>query len=374
MASGAALRPWINNRNVQFWSFQAAGWLGISLVSYLSLNLWYNQPEFSYIAHNIVQSLLGMLLSWPLRGLFSRWWTVPAVPRLALILGTVVVVAALWSVLRLLVFMELTGETGLWSDFGGWLYSSIFIFLAWTAFYHGIKYYEELQREHRILLEVAATQREETLRRIEAESLARQAQLKMLRYQLNPHFLFNTLNSLSSLVVSNQAERANQMILQLSHFLRYSLASDLEQEVPLQQEVDALHRYLKIEQARFGERLQVIVELSDESHQCAIPSLLLQPLVENAIKYAIAPAEQGGTLKISARCEGDQLVVAVDDSGPGLGEQQGDRRSGTGVGLNNVRERLTNLYGEQCALVMARSDLGGLRAEIHLPRRALEAA
>ena len=132
----------------------------------------------------------------------------------------VLVCSGVWTVLRISTFMALTDEEGLWSDFGGWLFGSIFIFSCWAAFYYGIKYYQLLQEEHETLLKVAGENKEEQLKRSKAETVAHEAQLKMLRYQLNPHFLFNTLNAISALVQTKDTDRANSMIVQLSDFLR----------------------------------------------------------------------------------------------------------------------------------------------------------
>ena len=195
------------------------------------------------------------------------------------------------------------------------MFSSIFIFGCWTAFYHGIKYYRLLQQETKNLQELASAQKEEILKRTQAESAAQEAQLKLLRYQLNPHFLFNTLNAISSLVNSAESVRANDMIVQLSRFLRYSLDNGGVGEVPLSKEIEAVNLYLKIEQARFEDRLKVIFEISEEAQTSLVPSLLLQPLIENAIKYAIARSETGGVIRIAAAVERGSLSISVADSG-----------------------------------------------------------
>ena len=157
-----------------------------------------------------------------------------------------------------------------------------------------------MESERSNLLSILAANKEEQLKRAKAESMAHEAQLKMLRYQLNPHFLFNTLNSISSLVNKRDDSRANEMILQLSDFLRHSLYIDPVEGITLKEELDALHLYLRIEQARFGDRLSVHLDVSSDAEQLNVPSMILQPLVENAIKYAIAPCEEGGEIKISA--------------------------------------------------------------------------
>src|SRR5207342_1219369 len=179
-----------------------------------------------------------------------------------------------------------------------------YLLLCWTGLYFGIKYYESLQ-----------LQREATLR---AATLAQEAQLKMLRYQLNPHFLFNTLNAISTLILDGENRTANQAVMRLSEFLRYTLDQDPMKKVTLRQELDALNLYLGIEKLRFGDRLRLEFDVDERAESALVPSLLLQPLVENAMKYAIAPREQGGAVTVIAGIEGGGLRLAVVDDGPGL--------------------------------------------------------
>ncbi len=176
------------NTSYQFWLLQVVGWFGLSLISFLSLTLWYDQQGFNYIAHTLLQSLLGILVSWPLRPLFHHFWHKSVWSLVAAGMAGVLVCSVIWTILRITTFMAMTGEQGLWTDFGGWLFGSILIFSCWAAFYHGAKFYQLLQSEHANLLRVAAENKEQQLRRSQAEAIAHEAQLKMLRYQLNPHF------------------------------------------------------------------------------------------------------------------------------------------------------------------------------------------
>ena len=197
--------------------------------------------------------------------------------------------------------------------------------LVWSALYFGIKYYLLMQEERQ--------------RSLKAMNMAHEAQLKMLRYQLNPHFLFNTLNALSTLILDRQIEPANRMVSKLSNFLRYSLDNDPMQKISLAQEISALKLYLDIEKVRFEERLQLEIDVEDEARRALIPSLLLQPLVENAIKYAVSPSEEPVRLTIEAR------VVAPDRPRP----RSGRTRPGTGR-----RDRPAGTPGREAA----RSDPG----------------
>ena len=355
------------DRDCQFWLFQFVGWSGLSLVSFFSLNLSYNHTDWSYIGHNIAQSFLGAMIAWPLRSVFQMNWDKPVAKRIVLSLSAVLLVSLLWAVIRLIVFMAMTGERELWADFGGWLFPSIFVFASWSALYHVMKYYRLFQEEHAMLLNAAAANEEEKRKRAQAESVAKEAQLVMLRYQLNPHFLFNTLNSISALVEVGQPKTANQMIVQLSNFLRYSLYTDPSKLVSLNQEVETLGLYLKIEQTRFGERLKVDIDVEDTVEKARVPSMLLQPLIENSIKYAIAPSEEGGEIAIRCKEENGYLVIVVADNGPGIELENGDLPSGKGVGLNNTRDRLFGMFGNDHQLLVSNNQPKGLRIELRLP-------
>ncbi len=354
------------NSNYQFWILQFVGWFGLSLISFLSLTLWYNQQGAAYIAHTILQSALGILVSWPLRWVFHYFWYDSVVFRISAAIAGVIGCSLLWTILRMTTFMAMTGEADLWSDFGGWLFGSILIFVCWVAFYHGVKYYQLLQHEHETLLMVAAENKEQQLRRSRAETIAHEAQLKMLRYQLNPHFLFNTLNAISALVQVKKSSTANSMIVQLSDFLRYSLDNDPIKRVSLEQELDALKMYLNIEQTRFGDRLQLEFDIQPEANAVLVPSLILQPLIENAIKYAVAPMEAGGKLTIAARLNAGFLEVDIADTGPGL-ENLAVEQNSVGVGLRNTIDRLHEFYGENYKFRLEHASPSGLKVCMRLP-------
>jgi two-component system LytT family sensor kinase len=354
------------NTNHQFWLLQLIGWFGLALISFLSLTLWYDQQEFNYIAHTLLQSLLGILVAWPLRPLFHYLWNMRPLARLLNSALGVLVCSGVWTVLRISTFMALTDEEGLWSDFGGWLFGSIFIFSCWAAFYYGIKYYQLLQKEHETLLKVAGENKEEQLKRSKAETVAHEAQLKMLRYQLNPHFLFNTLNAISALVQTKDTDRANSMIVQLSDFLRYSLDNDPIQRVSLNEELKALKLYLNIEQTRFGSRLELEFDVTAAAEAVKIPSLILQPLAENAIKYGVAPMEQGGKITVLARLDGDFLELEMIDTGKGLALSNAQTTS-AGVGLRNTKDRLQTFYGEDYSFKLEDADAQGTRVYMRLP-------
>ncbi len=352
--------------NLQFWVLQVVGWFGLSLISFISLTLWYNQQSPAYIAHTLLQSAMGIIVSWPLRSLFNFFWNDKLVFRLSAALAGIIGCSLVWTILRIITFMSITEEQGVWSDFGGWLFGSLLIFLCWVAFYHGIKYYQLLQDEHRNLLQIASDNQLEQLKRSQAETVAHETQLKMLRYQLNPHFLFNTLNAILALVQMNQNEKANTMIVQLSQFLRYSLDNDPIKMVPLRQEIDTLKLYLNIQQTRFGDRLQLEFNINQLCEDVGVPSLILQPLAENAIKYAISPCESGGKLTVNANIADNCLVIDMIDTGPGIGHEE-SRIKFSGVGLNNTVERLHAFYGDEHEFRLDNLDAGGFKVSMKLP-------
>jgi sensor histidine kinase YesM len=208
---------------------------------------------------------------------------------------------------------------------------SIVLYTGTVLAWHAATYYRDLK--------------ERQLQSVELESMLRQAQLQALRNQLNPHFLFNTLHSIAELVHENPPH-AEQMLLRLADLLRKALRSSSALEVGLAEELDFVKGYLEIEQMRLGARLQVTWDVAPDALSARVPSLLLQPLVENAIQHGIAPSLHGGTLMIRAWCEEDFLRLEVRDNGPGLLDRPHDRR-GSGVGLANTRGRLQRLYGER---------------------------
>ena len=188
----------------------------------------------------------------------------------------------------------------------------------------------------------------------------------MLRYQLNPHFLFNTLNSISTLVLLKQTERANAMLARLSSFLRYTLANEPTAKVTLAQEVETLKLYLEIEKMRFEDRLRPKFRIDAATICARLPSLLLQPLIENAIKYAVTPSETGADIWISASLEGSRVRIEVADNGSGGADALVATQS-TGVGLANTKDRLAQAYGQAHSFTTRTNEHGGFSVTVEIP-------
>jgi two-component sensor histidine kinase len=209
--------------------------------------------------------------------------------------------------------------------------------------------------------------REEELRGSRMEAQLAQAQLQALRMQLHPHFLFNTLNAVSALM-HRDLDAAERMLARLSDFLRLTLETGGAHEVPLRQELDFLRRYLEIEQTRFADRLDVRVDVEPVTLDARVPNLILQPLVENAIRHGVARSSAAGRIEIAAHRRNGSLLLEVRDDGPGLPEGA-DRPEREGVGLTNTRARLRQLYGATSHLTLANRREGGLHVTLTLPFR-----
>lgn len=228
--------------------------------------------------------------------------------------------------------------------------SRYFFLIAWAALYLAISYAAETREAERRVAAFAQT--------------AQEAEIRALRYQVNPHFLFNTLNSLSSLVMTGRNHEAEAMIMNLSTFYRTSLSGDPMDDVPLAEEVRLQRLYLDIEAVRFPDRLKTLIEVPEELMTLCVPGLILQPLVENAIKYGVSKANRPVTIAITAREERGKLVLTVADDGKGPGEAG---EHGTGVGLANVRDRLQARFGSKAGIVTHAPKEGGFVVTLAMP-------
>ncbi|WP_440906013.1 sensor histidine kinase [Catenovulum sp. SX2] len=348
---------------------QVGFWVFSCFISYTTLTLWYGQYDIAHFSHIIVQAVFGLALSLLLQKAFLWSWHKGNWFRLAYSFVLVVIVSLLWTVVRMLAFMHMTDEPDIWWNFGGWYFTGIFIFSCWSAMFYGVVYYQLLQVEHKILLETEAKSKAEHLKRVEAQNIAREAQLKMLRYQLNPHFLSNSLNAINSLIEAQENNKAQKMVVNLSRFLRYSLDNDPDAKVSLAQEIDTLKLYLQIEKVRFGDRLEFDFNIDEEANRALIPSLILQPIVENSMKHAIAKNEDGGTINLTAKVKDNCLLLQLSDTGSGLAEavDQSAFDQPRGVGLRNIKQRLATLYPEDYTFELKQLDTGGLLAQISVP-------
>lgn len=349
----ATSRPLILPRQHLFWLLHLGGWAAYFSQGYLAA-IAHGKPS-GYWVVPATAATTGAVVTLGLRYLLRACWGLP--PRrllLVMVLPILASSAVMDYITReaLVEFCDTCKPTNHMA-FIAYSLGYIYVVLAWVGMYLGIKYYRQLQ--------------DETERALAARGMAHQAQLKMLRYQLNPHFLFNTLNAISTLILDRDNATANRMVQGLSAFLRHSLDNDPMQRVTLRQELDALTLYLDIEKIRFADRLRIETGIDEDCWRALLPSLLLQPLVENAIKYAVAKQVAGGLLRIEAERDDEQLVLRVIDDGPGCGSLEGSELPpGKGVGLRNTRERLSVLYGDAGGFSV-RNRERGIEVTLRLP-------
>jgi two-component system, LytTR family, sensor kinase len=352
MAGVGLDQPFFEDKNRAFWLLQTAGWSGYFILR--SLSGFANSMGAIFIIHTALLTATGYSLTLLIGSLFRRLIAMRPIFTLVLSLLVVGLASVIFSIIEtwsVSTFLK-PGLRPVGVAYLGAILLNFALLAAWAALYYGINYF--------LLLEGEIKQRERL------ESQASTAQLAMLRYQLNPHFLFNTLNSISTLVLLKQTERANAMLARLSSFLRYTLANEPTAKVTLAQEVETLKLYLEIEKMRFEDRLRPHFRIDAETIGARLPSLLLQPLIENAIKYAVTASESGADIWITANRQGQGVRIEVADNGSGEGGDLAASPS-TGVGLANIRDRLAQAYGPAHGFTTRENDKGGFSVILEIP-------
>jgi hypothetical protein len=337
-----------------FWQLQMMGWLCLYvLVLVACIPDLFEKPGAlrdntlavvfmffgSCVLHPVCRSLLRRSPSWLAFELRISAWS--------LVVGTVGAIAAEFTVLA---FRKMD-----WPDLAGNSVQFSVVLFLWCSLYFSIKQWQQ------------STQERERLLRAETE--AREARLSALRYQLNPHFLFNSLNAVSTLVLDGNAPAATRMLAQIGELLRTSLDNKVMPEVTLSQEMGFTQRYLAIEQTRLGDRLQVDLAVPSETLDALVPSMLLQPLVENAVRHGVVPLIKGGRITIASALRVDRLQIVIGNSGMRGGEQE--HENGNGIGLRNTAERLETLYGDDHRFALQWPEGGGCQVIIELPFRRI---
>jgi signal transduction histidine kinase len=353
-------RPFFEDKNRAFWMLQSIGWAGYFVLRTLSGIA--NAMGWTYVLHTLLLTATGYSITLLMAAAYRRLIRMRPIYTWATSIAIVIIAAAgfsaieTWSVATFI--QPGTRPEGI--RFLGAILLTVSLLIAWSALYYSINFY--------LLLE------EQSDRLLRLESQASNAQLAMLRYQLNPHFLFNTLNSISTLVLLKQTDRANAMLSRLSSFLRYTLVNESTGMVTIAQETETLKLYLEIEKMRFEERLRPHFHIDPSCHRSLLPSLLLQPLIENAIKYAVTPQEEGADISIEVRREVDRVHIKVADTGPGADATfRKKAEESTGVGLANIRDRLAQAYGDNHRFETQSEITGGFRVLIEIPFQVEEA-
>jgi two-component system, LytTR family, sensor kinase len=347
-------KPFFADKNRAFWNLHSAGWGGATAL--YAVTVIANGQPLSFLVPVLISAVTGysvtLILSVVYRYVIEKRPFVTWGTTLLAVMSATLLYAYIdtWVVQTI---REGADQTPFAQLLLGALFKDGLLVGAWSALYYAINYF------------VRGEEQADQMMRLEAQATS--AQLTMLRYQLNPHFLFHTLNSISTLVLLKQTDQANAMLSRLSSFLRFTLINEAAAKVPLTQEIETLKLYLDIEKMRFEERLRTFFTIEPAVKDALVPSLLLQPLVENAIKYAVTPKEEGADISVVAQLVGQRVRITVSDTGPGLQPGQQDYSLSTGVGMANTRERLLQAYGDDQRFEHYVKAGGGFEVLLELP-------
>jgi LytS/YehU family sensor histidine kinase len=343
---------------------QIVGWVGFTLVC-IGLAQLNKGITFGLLCIFVCSNAIGWLLTHLYRmWIHRRGWkhlNWPALlPRVAV---AIMLLSVLWALLDRPLYMvvDLDMKEIKATETVRFVYSvfnGVWILLLWSLLYFGYNIADRFRRSE--------------LERVHLQATLKDAELRALKSQVNPHFIFNALNSLRALI-QEDPPRARQAVTQLANLLRYSLQSGQLETVPFEDELRVINDYLALEQVRHEERLRLRLDVDPAALQFSLPPMLLQTLVENAVKYGISKLPEGGEVAIIARCENDELVLQVTNPGT-LPESSSRQPMSTGLGLRNAAERLRLLCGEQASLNLRAEDHGVVVAEARIPRSNTKAA
>ncbi len=339
-------------RRHAYWICQVVGWSFYGLLGYIVNSVW-PPPQGWHFSVHITGPVVAMIVTHILRAVIRGlgWLSLPPAELVPRMIGSTVVCALIIS-LSIGLAMSLGFRLFPLADHR-WLpyLAGAVIWLVpvavWQLIYYSTHYFERMRHAE--------------LDRVRLDAAAKDAQLRMLLSQLNPHFLFNSLNSLRALIVEDPA-RAQTMVTELAGILRYSLHAGRADTVPLYAEIEAVASYLKLEAIRLEERLRVQLNIDPEVHDALLPPMLLQTLVENGVKYGICRVRNGGEIRVAARRAGDDLLIEVSNTG-----QLSVVSTGTRIGLDNARQRLAMMFGSAASLLLFNRDPGTVVAELKIP-------
>jgi two-component system LytT family sensor kinase len=348
------------SHNSLFWLLQIAGWVGFGLMMLGYELMWLSTKNAVIGDAASVAAGIGLTTGYRYLHHWGRRRTLSPITAIALGVAFAIAGSPVWWLTQRLISAPLTGKALpgwhpylLWSGFNAEVFLFyIFILSTWLLLYTGINGWMSFELQRR--------------RADRAVASAQFARLQALQSQLEPHFLFNTLNGISSLVAEGRNEAATATIARLSDFLRLTMQTKGTPEITLEQEMAFVRQYLDIQQLRFGDRLVFEFSITAEAMEAVVPTLILQPLVENAVRHGILPRASGGRVTVSARTATGSLLLNVDDDGLGMRKSTSPL---AGLGLSNTATRLAELYGGRAELSVGRSKAGGVGVAIRLPLR-----
>lgn len=343
----------------QFWTLQIGGWLGYAVFVFLAII----QPQFGAENFNLTGQLLNLAIE-TLSGFslsFFQWKLIQKIVHLpikttlfwsffsASVLGLIFNIIKLSS-FKVIVHDQRWNQAWDMLEFGGWLAFSLATMFVWTAMFFIMLYNTKLQKEHEMLLL--------------AQTRAKDAQLQMLRYQINPHFMFNTMNAISALIYKQENDKANDMLDKLCELMRHSLDKNNKSQSSIRKELELLALYVEIEKVRFGSRLQFLQNIAPSSLSAQVPSMFLQPLLENSIKYAVEPQVQASVVKLEIEQLGRKVVIRLSDQGVAENSKE---KHGLGIGLKNTKERLNTMFNDDVVMEFSSDPLQGSLLTIVIP-------
>jgi two-component system, LytTR family, sensor kinase len=349
----------VQDRLFNFWTLQAVGWGAYGLAVFLATLPYLS--DRNVVVHRTAFTVCCFGTTFILHPVCRRLWRrrTPLARSFLIVLLCCYPLGYVCGAIALALYSRfgMVPHPFSWWDSLTWAtpISNGFVPLSWCALYFGVKYYQAFEVErHRTLL---------------AEKSAREAELRALRYQIHPHFLFNTLNAISTLVIQGQSTAAVSMISRLADFLRATLDDKSANEVSLEEELFLTEQYFEIEKTRLGERLTVKIKLDPTLLSCMVPHLVLQPLVENAIRHGIAPRPGSGQVTISVAKADGRARITVSDDGLGKAARPTPAENSLGIGLVNTDKRLRELYGDNYEFELRWPESGGCEAIIEVPFR-----
>ncbi len=343
--------PFINNRTLSF--YYAVFWLIIGLINLVVQTFWYGN-DFNI---GVIESLVIFVL-YPIMG--SSIWYIIQYNRLDendwvknilfhFVAATIMNIIWLYIGYVLVKLVDKEHVEFMQQAMPSKVLTGYLLYAGYVVFFYAVNYYNSLK--------------EKIKKESEMKMLIRDAELSALKSQINPHFLFNSLNSISSLTMS-RPEKAQEMVINLSAFMRYSLQHSREETVSLREELDNIKLYLSIEKVRFGKKLNPIFEVSDECLRARLPNMILQPLFENAIKYGVYEATEPVTISMRCKSEPNYFLITIENEYDRLSKKS----KGEGIGLKNIRQRLELIYGNPNLLRI--TDLKtSFRVELMLPQK-----
>ncbi|MFT5545596.1 sensor histidine kinase [Rheinheimera aquimaris] len=347
----------IDSKRQLFWLCQYCGWLAYALLTELMIKMPGQEPWVIHLPHLVLDTFCGFFITLWLRKLYTGFRQKTAGVSISMHIISLLVASLLWTQFKwhsLQWFYGTLWQPMTWFDFGTWTSASMTMLATWTAGYYGIKIYlDNAEQRHQAA---------------EALHLAKESQLKMLRYQLNPHFMFNSINAICTLILKQHNANAVAMLEKLCDFLRYSLYTDPLAKITVQDEIAILQTYVDIEQCRFQSELKVLITADPSCYALLMPSLLLQPLVENALKHGMGQ-KNSIIIAVNFTRVADKLHICVSDNGAGF---EPSAQTSLGIGIKNCHERLQLIYPAASQLTLGNSENGGARVSISIPLELAE--